>query len=261
MNNPRLIARALLCAIWFLIPVYGAEPARNELTLFMVGDSTMADKPLTPPNPERGWGQLLPLYFKDGVRVENHAVNGRSSKSFLDEGRWQAVVDRIKPGDCVIIQFGHNDEKKQDPKRFTEPFGAFKENLERYVRETRERKGIAVLATPIVRRKFSADGNLEDTHGDYAKAIRLVAEQQKVPLLDLNRRSAELVQRLGPERSKGLYKWIAPGEYVNQREGFQDDTHFNAVGATRICDLAVEEIQAAVPELAKWLKGKPGVNP
>lgn len=223
-------------------------------TLFMVGDSTMADKPVIPPNPERGWGQMLPQYFKEGARIENHAANGRSSKSFRDEGKWQVVLDRLKSGDYAIIQFGHNDQKNQDAKRFTEPFGEFKQNLERYVRETRDRKATPILATPVVRRKFDADGELVDTHGDYTKAVRAVAEEQKVALLDMNRKSEELVTRLGPESSKKLYDWIAPGEFAKHPQGLQDDTHFNAYGASRVCDLAVEEIKNVAPELAKWLK-------
>ena len=109
--------------------------ARPGFTIFMVGDSTMADKPVIPANPERGWGQMLPMYFQDGVRIENHAVNGRSTKSFIDQGRWEAVTNLLRPGDYVIIQFGHNDEKKNDPKRYTEPFGSFKTNLAMFVRD------------------------------------------------------------------------------------------------------------------------------
>jgi lysophospholipase L1-like esterase len=228
--------------------------ATNAITVFMIGDSTMADKPVVPANPERGWGQLLPTYFKEGVRVENHAVNGRSSKSFRDEGRWKTVLSRIKTGDYVIIQFGHNDEKSQDKTRFTEPFGAFTENLTLYVKESRNRGAHPIFATAIVRRKFNADGKLEDTHGDYIKAVRELAPWLNVPLLDLNRRSEELVQRMGPQRSKQLFKWTEPGDYPEQKESFKDDTHLNAFGASRICDLAVGELKAKIPDLAKWLK-------
>lgn len=234
---------------------FGANPApKPPPTIFMIGDSTMADKPLAPAQPERGWGQLLPLYFKDAVSIENHAVNGRSSKSFRDEGRWEPVLNRIKPGDYVIIQFGHNDEKKQDPTRYTEPFGSFKENLERYVREAREKGGIPILATPIVRRTFDSEGKLEDTHGQYPAAVRRVAAEQHVPLLELERRSAELVQRLGPEFSKKIYMWYEPGEFKTLPDGRSDNTHFNAYGACRVCDLAVDEIKTSVPALAEWLR-------
>lgn len=197
---------------------------------------------------------MLPGYFKPGVRIENHAVNGRSSKSFLDEGRWQKVREKLKPGDWVIIQFGHNDEKRQDPKRFTEPFGEFKANLERFIRESRAAGAKPVVATAIARRKFDKDGNLEDTHGDYIKAAREVAAEQNVPLLDLNRRSDELLRKLGPELSKKIYLWLEPNEFAEIPNGRQDDTHFSAFGASRICDLAVEEMKTATPELTRWLR-------
>jgi lysophospholipase L1-like esterase len=230
------------------------QPAKPAFTIFLVGDSTLADKPLIPANPERGWGQILPMYFQDGVRVENHAVNGRSTKSFLDEGRWKPVVDRLKPADYVIIEFGHNDEKKTNPQRYTEPFGSFVTNLEMFVRETREHKATPILATPIARRKFDNHGNLVDTHGDYVKAMRQVAQEQQAPLLDLNRQSMELITRLGPESSKRLYDWIPAGEFERDPKGLSDDTHFNAYGASRMCDLAVGEIESNVPKLAAWLK-------
>lgn len=230
------------------------ETAQTGPTLFLIGDSTMADKPLIPDNPERGWGQLLPLYFRSGVRVENHAVNGRSSKSFIDEKLWATVTNRLKPGDYVIIQFGHNDEKQNDPKRYTEPFGSFKTNLARFVSETRDHHGTPLLATPVARRKFDDDGKLVDTHGDYVIALRQVAQEQRAPLLDLNRLSTELLARLGPDSSKRLYDWIPAGEFEHRPKGLSDDTHFNAYGASRICDLAVMEIVTNVPALAGWLK-------
>jgi lysophospholipase L1-like esterase len=231
-----------------------AEPARTGFTIFMVGDSTMADKPVIPANPERGWGQMLPMYFQDGVRIENHAVNGRSSKSFIDEGRWAAVTNRLRAGDYVIIQFGHNDEKKKDPKRYTEPFGSFKTNLVMFIRDARAHGATPVLATPVARRKFDDNGALVDTHGDYVKALREVAQEQQAPLLDLNRDSTKLLVFLGPESSKRLHDWIPAGEFERDPKGLSDDTHFNAYGASRMCDLAVVEIESNVPQLATWLK-------
>lgn len=228
-------------------------PAERPV-LYLVGDSTMANKPVIPPNAERGWGQMLPAFFQDTIRIENHAVNGRSSKSFLDEQRWAAITNQLRPGDWVLIQFGHNDEKREDPKRFTEPFGGFKTNLARYVAEARALGGRPMLATPVVRRAFDTGARLRDTHGDYVAAVREVAREQKVPLLDLNARSAELVQALGPERSKRLFLWVDADEFPHLRSPKQDDTHFCAYGATRVCDLAVEEIRRAAPELAAHLK-------
>ena len=222
--------------------------------IFMVGDSTMADKPLFPAQPERGWGQLLSLYFKDEIRIKNLAKNGRSSKSFRDEGLWGIVMEQLRPGDSVIIQFGHNDQKQYDQKRYTEAFGSFKENMERYVREVRSKDGNPILATQVVRRKFNAQNELEDTHGDYAVAVRQVAKELQVPLLDIEKHSAALVKKLGPELSKRLYMWVEPDEFVSIQDGRQDNTHLNAFGACRICDLAVEEIRSMVPELSRCLR-------
>jgi lysophospholipase L1-like esterase len=230
-----------------------AADATNRFTIFMIGDSTMANKPLIPAYPERGWGQMLPQYFRSGVRVENHAMNGRSSKSFIDEGRWDAVRGLLKPGDWVIIQFGHNDEKDKDPKRFTEPFGEFKTNLTMFVMETRARGANPVLCTSVARRKFDENGNVVDTHGDYIKVTREVAAEQKVPLLDLNKSTDALLRQLGPEKSKAVYDWFTTNEFSGLKKNLEDDTHFNAYGASRICDFAVEEIKANVPELAKYL--------
>jgi len=234
-----------------------APPIAHGFTIFLIGDSTMANKPLIPGNPERGWGQMLDIYFKAGVRVENHALNGRSSKSFRDEGHWATVQSRIKPGDWVIIQFGHNDEKAQDPTRYTTAGGTFNANLARYVAETRALGATPLLATPVARRKFDAQGQPVNTHGDYVKALRDVAAQAQVPLLDLNLQSTDLLQRMGPEASKRLYIYVNPGEYASLPQGRQDDTHFCAFGASRMCDLAVAEIQAKVPELARCLNTHP----
>ncbi|MCA9188739.1 MAG: rhamnogalacturonan acetylesterase [Pirellulaceae bacterium] len=221
----------------------------------MIGDSTMADKPVIPENPERGWGQLLPLYFEASVTIDNHAVNGRSSKSFRDEGRWDVVLQRMKEGDWVIIQFGHNDEKP-DQARHTDPYGTYTANLKQYVQDTRDRGAYPILATPVERRKFDDNGKVLPTHGDYPQAVRDLAKQLDVPLLDMTRRSRELLTRLGPDQSQRLFIWTKPGEYTRFPDGNRDDTHFNALGATRICDLAVEDIQAHILQLATLLKGK-----
>jgi len=225
----------------------------NRITLHMIGDSTMANKPVIPANPERGWGQMLYMYFKDSVRVENYAQNGRSTKTFIAEGRWDKVVAALKPGDFVIVQFGHNDEKTNDVNRGTAPFGEYMTNLVRFIRETREHKATPILATPVARRKFNAESKLTDTHGDYPKAVRAVAAEQKVPLLELCTATEKLLQQLGRESSKRLFDWIPAGEFAPDSKKLEDDTHFNAYGASRVCDLAVVELEAKVPDLASHL--------
>ncbi|MCL4820916.1 MAG: rhamnogalacturonan acetylesterase [Vicinamibacteria bacterium] len=224
-------------------------------TVHMVGDSTMADKPTGRPNPERGWGQLFPGYFVAGVRVVNHAVNGRSTRSFRDLGNWARVVEQLRPGDYVIVQFGHNDQKREDPARFADAETDYRRNLERYVAEARERGARPILATPIVRRHFDDQGALLDRHGAYPGVMREVASRLAVPLLELHGASDALVRRLGPQRSEPLYlSRIEPGDYETLPEGKRDDTHLSALGATRVCDLAAAELRRAVPDLAAWLR-------
>jgi len=244
--DPRCMV--LLAMVW--MTAVAASAQSNFTTLHMIGDSTMANKPIIPANPERGWGQMLHMYFKDSVRVENYAQNGRSSKSFIVEGRWDKVLAALKPGDFVIIQFGHNDEKTNDVNRGTAPFGEYMTNLVRFIRETRGLKATPILATPVARRKFDNSGKLVDTHGDYPQAVRTVATEQKVPLLELCAATEKLLQQLGPESSKRLFRWIPAGEFGPNSKLFEDDTHFNAYGASRVCDLAIAEIEANVPELA-----------
>ncbi|PRY10909.1 lysophospholipase L1-like esterase [Pontibacter ummariensis] len=226
---------------------------KKESTIFLVGDSTVADKPYAKGNPEKGWGQVFPLYLQEGVRVENHAVNGRSTKSFRDEGRWDKVLQKLRKGDYVIIEFGHNDQKSEDPKRYAAPETDYRQNLERYIAETRAKGAIPVLATPIVRRKFEND-QLVDTHGKYPEVVRAVAAAQQVPLLDLEKRTRELVSRYGAEKSKALYLHLEPNEYESLPQGRTDDTHLSAYGAFRVSDLVAEELQQNLPEVAKYLK-------
>jgi lysophospholipase L1-like esterase len=189
--------------------------------------------------PETGWCQVLGEYFDESVRVQNHARNGRSSKSFIEEGRWQAVLDSLKPGDFVFIQFGHNDEKEYDSTRYTTPYGTYTDNLELFVDQTRDKGATPILFTSIVRRKFGEDGKLVPTHGDYPDAVRQVAEKLDVPLVDLQKLTKDWVNGMGDEPSKEMFLWVAPGE--NYPEGREDDTHLSERGAHGIVQLALEE--------------------
>ena len=247
----RLIRRLSL----LLLPVLlHAAPGTPEPRLHLIGDSTMADKPTDPPNPEHGWGQMLPAFFRDPAMVVNHAVNGRSTKSFIDEDRWQQVLAELRPGDYVLIQFGHNDEKTGDPKRGTTPYGTYADNLRRFIRETRARGATPLLATPVARRKWDAQGRLVDTHGEFPDAMRRVALEEHVPLLELQKLTAEMEEQAGVEGSKKIHLWIKPGEYARLPGGRQDDTHYSEYGATRVAELAVQEMRRLGLPLAAWLK-------
>ncbi|MEP7341763.1 MAG: pectinesterase family protein [Acidobacteriota bacterium] len=221
--------------------------------LFLIGDSTMADKPLAD-NPERGWGQLLPVFFGDGVAIKNHAMNGRSTKSFIDEGRWDAVLKHLRAGDWVFIQFGHNDEKKEDPTRYAAPQGDYRKNLTRFVEEARGKGAHPVLLTPVMRRRFDKEGKFFDTHGEYPDAVRALAKELNVPLIDLHKSTQSLIERHGPEGSKKLFLWIGPTEYKSLPNGKQDDTHFSEYGAREVAALAVANVRTLNLKLTRFLQ-------
>ena len=259
-----------------LVLVFSAAVDDKTTTIFIIGDSTAAKKDLSKGTPERGWGMALQCFFDSTfIRVDNRAVNGRSSKSFIDEGRWDQVLAAMKPGDYVIIQFGHNDEKPQIA-RHTEPGSTFDYNLARYVRETRERGGIPVLMNPVVRRNFApipqkndddeklrsttfADGsNLEegdsliDTHGLYRVAPRDVARRMNCHFIDANQITHDLEQSLGVEGSKKLHMWYKPGEEPSLPEGRQDNTHYNIYGARVVAKLLANALIEEIPVLSKY---------
>lgn len=218
------------------------------INVFTIGDSTMANKKLKVA-PETGWGQVLNQFFDDQVTIHNHAVNGRSSKSFIEQGRWQTVLDSLQKGDYVFIQFGHNDQKFKDSTRFTEPFGEYTENLTKYVSESRDKGATPILFTSIVRRKFNENGKLIDTHTDYPVAVRKLAKEMNVPLIDLQQITVNLVQNMGDEPSKKLYLWTAPNERFP--EGRKDDTHLCIEGAVKVAELVSLELKQLSIELAK----------
>ena len=228
--------------------------ALAEPTLHLIGDSTMADKEKTPPNPETGWGQALPALLKESAHVVNYAMNGRSTKSFIAEGRWAKVVAALQSGDFVIIQFGHNDEKVEKPAVYAAPRGAYQENLRRFVRESHARGATPILATPVARRKWSEAGELLDTHGDYPAALRAVAEEEKVPLLELNKLTTELERGHGVAGSQRLHLYYAGGVYQRWPEPVKDDTHYSEYGAARVAALAVQEWLRLQLPLSAWVK-------
>ena len=238
----------LLLAVLFLCSAFKAD--KPVITIFMIGDSTMANKSLTGGNPERGWGHVLPGFFSEDIQVDNHAMNGRSSKSFINEGRWDKVLSLIKKGDYVFIQFGHNDEKKENPKLYTEPGGTFDDNLRKFVNETRAKGGIPVLFNSIVRRKFCQDAagqftdSLLDTHGEYLLSPKRVAEELNVPFIDMNKMTHDLVCQMGPEKSKELYMWA----------GKKDDTHLNIKGSRVFAGMAIDAVGKKIPELGKYIR-------
>ena len=228
--------------------------AQQKPTLYLIGDSTMADKKDPDVNPEHGWGQMLPELMTSDIKVENHAVNGRSSRSFIDEGRWKAVKDKLRKGDYVFIQFGHNDEKIKDSTRFTNPYTQYWHNLEKFVRETREKGATPILLSSIVRRNFNEHGVLVDTHGNYPLVARLVAEKMDVPFVDMGWLTERLEMQYGPEGSKKLHLHLEPGDDPYEPKGRHDDTHLSEMGATLEASLALKEVAQQGLELRKYIK-------
>ncbi|MDH7911667.1 rhamnogalacturonan acetylesterase [Winogradskyella sp. SYSU M77433] len=226
----------------------------ENVLIYTIGDSTMADKPNPDENPERGWCQLLPEFLNDYATVYNHAVNGRSTRSFITEGRWDSVQKQLKKGDYVFIQFGHNDQKENSPKRYTNPHTAYRNNLTKFVKEARAKEAIPVLFTSIVRRNFNTDSTLIDTHGVYPLEARLVAQEQDVPLIDLQYLTEKLEESYGVEASKKLHLHYAPNEIPYYPEGKEDDTHLSVLGATEVAKLAVNELKEKVEGFNSYIK-------
>ena len=269
-KTSKLLATAALA-----LALLTAATIEKTTTIFVIGDSTAANKDISKGKLERGWAMALQCYFDDNIVVDNHAVNGRSSLSFINEGRWDKVLEKMKPGDYVIIQFGHNDEKMK-PDRHTDPGSTFDYNLAKYVRETREKGGIPVLMNCVVRRNFFVnapendddeklrtqtfqDGvrmvegdTLIDTHGLYRVAPRDVARRMNVHFVDANQITHDLEQGLGTEASKKLHMWFLPGTEPSEPQGKQDNTHYSVYGAHQVARLLADALCQEIPVLKKY---------
>ena len=226
---------------------------KPPVSVFIAGDSTAAVKQ-PDKRPETGWGEMLTAHFKDGtVRIENRAMNGRSTKTFISEGRWQSIVADLKKGDYVFIQFGHNDESKDKGERYTPPED-YRGNLIRMVADIKAQGGIAVLLTPVMRRRFDKDGKFYDTHGEYPNIVRSVAAEQNVVLIDMHRKSEVVITKYGVEGSRRLFLQLKPGENANYPNGIEDNTHFSTLGAEEMTKLVVQGIRESKIGLRKYLK-------
>ena len=237
---------------FILLIIFGILVACNRPApvLYLIGDSTMADKPDLE-YPERGWGQLLPIFFDSTIIIENHAKNGRSTRSFIYEGRWDTVYNQLKAGDYVVIQFGHNDGSETKIGRHATP-DECRYNLSKFVRETLNKGAQPIICTPIVRRHFE-NSKLVDLHGVYPEIAREVAKNMKVPLIDMHQSSRKLLAELGEEKTLSLFLQIPPGKFDKVPEGKIDNTHLSEKGAIEIALLFVNEIKEQNIELAKYL--------
>ena len=220
-------------------------PKKNKV--WLIGDSTMSIKEVKA-YPETGWGMPFQYMFDSTIAVDDRAKNGRSTRTFIEEGLWQPVVDNLSEGDWVFIQFGHNDEVETKKSYTTKEH--FVANIERYVAESRAKKAVPILLTPVARRKFDASGKVVGTHDVYSALVRETAKKLNVPLIDLDAKAQALYQDMGVESSKYLFNYLQPGEHPNYPEGKQDDTHFSELGARKIAEMVLAEIKALKLPLA-----------
>lgn len=249
--------RGFLVATWSLLTTAGAGlllAGQEPVTLFIAGDSTAAEK-LAEKRPETGWGEKLGQFFHaQRVRVSNHARNGRSTRTFIEEGRWQALLEQVRTGDYVLIQFGHNDGSVEKKDRYTPP-DAYRANLARFVGDVRARGAHPVLLTPVVRRRFDPQGRFYDAHGEYPDLVRAVAKEHRVPLLDMHRKSERVLREYGAEASKQLFLHLKPGDSANYPQGLEDNTHFSPLGAELMAREAVQgirELKLGVAQHLHW---------
>lgn len=252
MNLLMNIKHQLLTAV--LVAVVLTACSVKPVTVYMVGDSTMADRYDTIETPERGWGQVFPTFLSGKAIVRNHAKNGRSTKSYLAEGRWDKVMETLGKGDVVILQFGHNDAKESDSLRFCPP-DKYAENLTFMIRQAKAVGAKPVLCTPIARRHFK-NGELQYVHGDYPAKAKDVAQLEQVPLVDMTTMTMEWLASLGDEGSQPYFVYVMqPGEYSKYPEGKTDNTHLRLAGAVQVARLFAEAVcRQDIQPLKKYIE-------
>ncbi|MHA6718628.1 rhamnogalacturonan acetylesterase [Sphingomonas sp. RS6] len=234
MRGVLLAAAACLAAF--------AAPAAAQTRLFIASDST-AQQYNADRYPQTGWGQMLHCGMTPDTVVVNRAIGGRSTKSFIAEGRWDALIAEAKPGDVVLIQFGHNDASTTKPERYAPAATLYRDNLLRMIWEARGHGLVPVLVTPPVRRNF-VDGKVKADFAAYSAVMRDLVSSTGTPLLDLEARSAGLLDRLGPEESRKLYLHYTPADKApGFPKGIDDDTHFSELGARAMADLVAQELK------------------
>ena len=252
--------------ILLLASVFFVSSTNKPVKILMAGDSTMSDKPLVregidaetgekfeEPFLERGWGQLLPEFINDKAAVINYAANGRSTRTFVAEGRWTELINNTEKGDFVIIQFGHNDEVPTK-NSYTIP-EQFRLNFVAFVNEIKAKGAYPIVCTSVARRKFDESGKLVPTHDEYPEIIRQVAKQERVPMIDLEKITSDWLQNAGVEESKSFFHKLPVGVSRLYPKGLDDNTHFNEYGARSVAQFFVKEVERQnVRKLKKLFK-------
>ncbi|WP_208559864.1 rhamnogalacturonan acetylesterase [Marinilactibacillus kalidii] len=222
---------------------------KNLVTVFIVGDSTAADKSVQE-KPMSGWGEFIGSQFDDTVKFENHAINGRSTQSFLKQNRLAPILAKAKPGDYLWIQFGHNDQKIDDPERFTKPYEDYMTNLKFMIAEAEKRQMTVVLLTSISRRQFVKGELNRQSLGEYPEAMRILAKKLDVLLVDMHEITSNYLSELGEKDSKAIFLHLNPGEHDNYPEGLTDNTHFSEHGAQIMARLLANSVSNILPSFA-----------
>ena len=241
LSRRRFATAAATVPLLAALPVSTAEAAARRTTVFVAGDST-ASVYATDTAPRAGWGQALPVFGTSRLAVDDRALSGASSKSFADLGLLDALLRDIRPGDRLLVSFGHNDEKTGDPARGTDPCTTYQQYLGRYLDGARRRGALPVLVTPVERRRFDGAGHAYASHGRYPQAMRDLAAREQVPLIDLQALSLARWEALGAEGTKAYFLWSAAGEFPNYPDGVADNTHFQARGAIEVARLVAREL-------------------
>lgn len=232
----------MICVFFYTYSGNAKQIGRTDITIYLAGDSTVANYPKWK-SPKAGWGQMISDMFEKNIVVKNQAVPGRSTKSYIDEGRLDKILKQIKKGDYLFIQFGHNDEKSQDPSRYTDPTTTYKSYLKQYIDGARKKGAIPILVTPVERRSFTVSGQALDTHGNYPAAMKELGKEVHVPVIDLTAKSKDFFQQLGPDQTKDIFLCLNAGEYSNYPSGITDNVHFQEKGANEMAKLVVKGIE------------------
>lgn len=232
----------------------------NVTTIFLCGNSTVVDQDN---EPWASWGQMIPRFFNNQVSFANYAESGESANTFIAAGRFKKILTQMKAGDYIFIEFGHNDQKQIGPGKG--PYLHYYNSLKEMIDQSREKGGIPVLVTPTQRRSFNEKGKILDTHGDYPAAMKKLAADAQVPLIDLHAMTRTLYEALGDNESKKAFVHYPANSFPGQTKALEDNTHFNPYGAYQIAKCVIEGmkdidlplVQHLRPDVSKYSPDKP----
>ncbi|WP_052723621.1 rhamnogalacturonan acetylesterase [Paenibacillus wulumuqiensis] len=242
--GPAALLGIMIVSLWFMVGASsGTSAGHQQPVVYLAGDSTVQTY-TDAQRPQAGWGQMIGRYFDQGVTFSNHAISGRSTRTFIEQGRLDDILSEIQPGDYLLIQFGHNDANQAKPDRYT-PVGDYKRYLHKYVQGARDHGAAPVLITPMGTRTIDkTSGRFQLSFPEYVQAMKQVAAETGTPLLDLSASSVAYYNSIGAEATKQLFLYTAPGQYAAFAAGSADDVHFQEYGADRIARLVADGIGA-----------------